>query len=133
MRSNHGNDYRRHDQREERDHQTPSQPDLRCPADTPSSYRFDEVERPTVPVCDGGLPFARSPPGRRLGDTPRAGVPHLPQACHARKHFRPWPALVVSSLALVVATGGTAFAAPIRHVVASINGSTIKNPSIASV
>jgi hypothetical protein len=40
---------------------------------------------------------------------------------------------VVSSLALVVAMGGTAFAAPIRHVVASINGSTIKNHSIAGV
>ena len=35
---------------------------------------------------------------------------------------RPSPALVVASLALAVALGGTAFAAPIRHFVASIDG-----------
>jgi hypothetical protein len=46
---------------------------------------------------------------------------------------RPSPALVVASLALLVALGGTAFAAPIRHFVASIDGSNIKNHSIAGV
>ena len=46
---------------------------------------------------------------------------------------RPTPALVVASLALVVALGGTAFAAPIRHLVASINGATIQNHSIAGI
>jgi hypothetical protein len=46
---------------------------------------------------------------------------------------RPSPALVVASLALAVALGGTAFAAPIRSVVASINGATIQDHSIAGV
>jgi hypothetical protein len=46
---------------------------------------------------------------------------------------RPSPALVVASLALVVALGGTAFGAPIRHLVASIDGSTIQDHSIAGV
>jgi hypothetical protein len=40
---------------------------------------------------------------------------------------------VVATLALVVALGGTAFAAPIRRLAASINGATIKNHSIAGV
>jgi hypothetical protein len=46
---------------------------------------------------------------------------------------RPSPAFVVASLALVVALGGTAFAAPIRHGLASIDGSTIKNHSVPGV
>ncbi len=46
---------------------------------------------------------------------------------------RPSPALVVATLALVVALGGTAFAAPIRRLAASIDGSTIKDHSIAGV
>jgi hypothetical protein len=43
---------------------------------------------------------------------------------------RPSPALVVASLALAVALGGTAFAAPIRHIVASIDGADIKKHSV---
>jgi hypothetical protein len=46
---------------------------------------------------------------------------------------RPSPALVVATLALVVALGGTAFAAPIRRFVASIDGAKIQNHSIAGV
>ncbi|MDT4942272.1 MAG: hypothetical protein QOJ34_2361, partial [Pseudonocardiales bacterium] len=46
---------------------------------------------------------------------------------------RPSPALVVASLALAVALGGTAFAAPLRNLVASINGATIQDHSIAGV
>jgi hypothetical protein len=49
------------------------------------------------------------------------------------KPSRPSPALVVASLALVVAFGGTSFAAPLRNLVASINGSTIQDHSIAGV
>lgn len=43
---------------------------------------------------------------------------------------RPSPAFVMASLALVVALGGTAFAAPIRHFVASIDGADIKKHSV---
>jgi hypothetical protein len=43
---------------------------------------------------------------------------------------RPSPALVVAGLALVVALGGTAFAAPIRHLAGSIDGASIKNHTI---
>jgi hypothetical protein len=46
---------------------------------------------------------------------------------------RPSPALVVASLALVVALGGTAFASPIRRLAASINGRTIQDHSIAGI
>ena len=43
---------------------------------------------------------------------------------------RPSPALVVASVALVVALGGTAFAAPIRHLVASIDGADIQKNTV---
>jgi hypothetical protein len=46
---------------------------------------------------------------------------------------RPSPALVVASIALAVALGGTAFAAPIHHLVASIDGGDIKNHSVTGV
>ena len=46
---------------------------------------------------------------------------------------RPSPALVVATLALVVALGGTAFAAPLRRLAASIDGATIKDHTIAGV
>ena len=46
------------------------------------------------------------------------------------RSFRPSPAFVVATLALVVALGGTAFAAPLRRLAASIDGSTIKDHSI---
>src|SRR3954463_13814756 len=46
------------------------------------------------------------------------------------KPSRPSPALIVASLALAVALGGTAFAAPIRHLVASIDGSDIKDNTV---
>jgi hypothetical protein len=49
------------------------------------------------------------------------------------RSFRPSPALVVASLALGVALGGSAFAAPIRHVVASIDGADLKNHSVTGV
>src|SRR4051794_19122240 len=51
------------------------------------------------------------------------------------KHSRPSPAFVVAVLALAIAVGGgAAFASPtVRRAVASIDGSTIKDHSIAGV
>ena len=49
------------------------------------------------------------------------------------KISRPSPAVIIASLALVVALGGTAFAAPIRQLAGSINGATIQDHTIAGV
>jgi hypothetical protein len=46
------------------------------------------------------------------------------------RKLRPSPALVVASLALAVALGGTAFAGPVAHLAKMISGSTIRPRSI---
>jgi hypothetical protein len=63
----------------------------------------------------------------------RIGVRHQPEAAMPARPFRPSPTLIVASLAVVVAVGGAAFAGPMRHGGATINGATIKKHSIAGV
>jgi hypothetical protein len=81
----------------------------------------------------GALPFADHHPYAASVILPGLVSRTYRRPAMPARFLRPSPALVVASLALVVALGGTGFAAPIRHVVASINGSHIKNHSIAGV